>query len=81
MIARGQIEFLYRDDADVLAYRRFDGEAELLVVCNLTGHAVQLAPLPGWQDAALLLGNYPAPPEEKTALRPYECAVWEKTRA
>lgn len=81
VIARGQIEFLYRDDADVLAYRRFDGEAELLVVCNLTGHAVRLAPLPGWQDAALLLGNYSVPPEGKTALRPYECAVWEKTRA
>lgn len=71
VISEGRIEMLFRDNADLLAYRRFTDEEELLVVCNLTDREVPL-PLPeGWQDAELLLGNYPAGP--RTALRPFEC--------
>ena len=32
----------------------------------------------GWQDAPLLLGNYPA--GSRTALRPYECLVLRQSR-
>lgn len=78
VIARGQIEFVYRNDPDVLAYRRFDGAEELLVMCNLTGAPTPLERLPGWEGAARLLGNYPDEPG--SALRPYECMVWEKRR-
>lgn len=71
VISEGRIEMLYRDNADLLAYRRFTDKEELLVVCNLTGHEVSLTLPEGWQDAPLLLGNYPAAP--RTALRPFEC--------
>ena len=78
VISQGNIEFLYPDDPDLLAYRRFDGESELLVLCNLTGKAASL-PLPeGWAGAARLLGNYPAPAGVPAALRPYECLVLER---
>ena len=78
VISQGSIEFLYPDDPDLLAYRRFDGESELLVLCNLTGKAASL-PLPeGWAGAARLLGNYPSPAGVPAALRPYECLVLER---
>ncbi|GJN63895.1 alpha,alpha-phosphotrehalase [Faecalibacterium gallinarum] len=78
VISQGNIEFLYPDDPDLLAYRRFDGESELLVLCNLTGKAASL-PLPeGWAGAARLLGNYPALAGVPAALRPYECLVLER---
>lgn len=71
VISEGRIEMLYRDNADLLTYRRFTDQEELLVVCNLTGHEVSLTLPEGWQDAPLLLGNYPAAP--RTTLRPFEC--------
>jgi len=71
VISEGRIQMLYRDNADLLAYRRFTDQEELLVVCNLTGHEVSLTLPEGWQDAPLLLGNYPAAP--RTTLRPFEC--------
>ena len=71
VISEGRIEMLFRDNADLLAYRRFTDEEELLVVCNLTDREVPLTLPEGWQDAELLLGNYPAGP--RTALCPFEC--------
>ena len=71
VISEGRIEMLFRDNADLLAYRRFTDEEELLVVCNLTDREVPLTLPEGWQAAELLLGNYPAGP--RTALRPFEC--------
>ena len=66
LISDGQIEFLYRQDDRVLAYRRFDGRQELTVLCNLTADMVEL-PRP---EGEVLLCNYPA---ADSALRPYEC--------
>ena len=58
------------DNADLLAYRRYDGETELLVLCNLREREIA-KPLPvGWTDAEKLLGNYP---DTADTLRPYEC--------
>lgn len=74
VIAEGRIEFLYRDDEDLLAYRRFDGGQELLVLCNLTGHDAPCALPEGWQNAEVLLGNWPETRYEGT-LRPYESLV------
>ena len=64
VIQSGKIEFLDKDDPDLLAYRRWDAQHELLVLCNLTGHDAPAALPEGWQDASVLLGNYPdaAPP-------------------
>lgn len=72
VISAGKIEFLYPDNADLLAYRRYDGETELLVLCNLREREIT-KPLPvGWTDAEKLLGNYP---DTADTLRPYECVV------
>ena len=77
VIQSGKIEFLYKDDPDLLAYRRWDAQHELLVLCNLTGHDAPAALPEGWQDARVLLGNYPdAAP--RAALRPYEALVLER---
>lgn len=66
VIADGRIEFLHRDNADLLAYRRFDDDSELTVLCNLTDRPVAAERPAG----SRLLGNYP--PAEGP-LRPYEC--------
>ena len=77
VIQSGKIEFLDKDDPDLLAYRRWDAQHELLVLCNLTGHDAPAALPEGWQDASVLLGNYPdAAP--RAALRPYEALVLER---
>lgn len=77
VISEGKIEFLYPDDADLLAYRRYgaeDGE-ELLVLCNLTEHDAPYTLPEGWADADKMLGNYP---DRNDALRPYECLILTK---
>lgn len=62
---------------ETLAYRRWDGESELLVLCNLTAHDVPAALPGGWQTAGVLLDNYPdAAPG--APLRPYEALVLER---
>ena len=67
----------YRGDPDLLAYRRWDGESELLVLCNLTAHNAPVALPGGWQTAGVLLDNYPdAAPG--APLRPYEALVLER---
>ena len=81
VIQSGKIEFLDKDDPDLLAYRRWDAQHELLVLCNLTGHDAPAALPEGWQDASVLLGNYPdAAPRAapRAALRPYEALVLER---
>ena len=77
VISEGKIEFIFPENADLLAYRRYgapDGE-ELLVLCNLTGHEVPITLPEGWAGAEKLLGNYT---ETAAALRPYECTVLKK---
>ena len=75
VISAGKIKFLYPDNADLLAYRRYDGETELLVLCNLREGEIA-KPLPvDWTDAEKLLGNYP---DTADTLRPYECVVLKK---
>lgn len=73
VIAEGQIEFICQDIPEVFAYRRFLGNAELFVVCNLTGHDVAMDSLP-WAGCEKVLGNYTG---ISTGLRPYEAAVYK----
>ena len=77
VISEGKIEFLYPDNADLLAYRRYGAEEgeELLVLCNLTEHDAPYTLPEGWADADKLLGNYP---DRNDALRPYECLILTK---
>ena len=73
VIAEGQIEFLFQNVPEVFAYRRFLGDEELLVACNLTGHGVALDGAP-WAGCEKLLGNYP---DDSAGLRPYEAVVYK----
>ena len=77
VISGGQIQFLYKDDPDLLAYRRWNEDTQLLVVCNLTGRDAPVILPEGWAGAGLLLGNYPDG-GSRTSLRPYECWVLKK---
>lgn len=75
LISEGKIRFLYPQNAELLAYLRYDESGELLVLCNLTGHTIA-KPLPeGWAGAEQLIGNYEGMSHE---LRPYECIVLKK---
>lgn len=83
VIADGRIEFLCREDEDILAYRRCLGEEELIVFCNFRGKEVRINE-PGdifARDTAdryeKILGNYEGAAEKKV-LRPYEVLVYEK---
>lgn len=73
MIAEGQIEFLLQDVPEVFAYRRFLGDEELLVACNLTGREVSLYGA-AWAGCEKVLGNYP---DNSAGLRPYEAVVYK----
>ena len=77
VIQSGRIEFLYKDDPDLLAYRRWDETGELLVLCNLTAHDAPVALPQGWQNAGVLLGQLPRRrPRRQPA--PYEALVLER---
>ncbi|MDD3794396.1 MAG: alpha,alpha-phosphotrehalase [Lachnospiraceae bacterium] len=78
IIADGKIEFLYQDNPDVLADRRFNEQGELRVFNNFTGQKVVLEEnVAGY---AVLLGNYEDAPESQAGivLRPYETVVYRK---
>ncbi|MDD2958462.1 MAG: alpha,alpha-phosphotrehalase [Lachnospiraceae bacterium] len=78
IIADGKIEFLYQENPDVLAYRRFNEQGELRVFNNFTGQKVVLEEnVAGY---AVLLGNYEDAQESQAGivLRPYETVVYRK---
>lgn len=81
VIAQGEIAFLYPEEPKVVAYRRFDENEELLVLCSFTEEAVALE-LPeqfrGQRD--VLLGNYSDMVRHgaSVCLRPYECLVFKR---
>lgn len=76
LISEGKIQFLFEQDEDLLAYRRYDESGELLVLCSLTALPHPVCLPEGWEGAARLLGNYPL--DVAPALRPYECRVLQK---
>lgn len=77
IIAEGTIEFLEKENADVLAYRRnYQGE-ELIVLNNLTAENVTIRQQPEWKAYQKRLGNYEKITAEdgKITLRPFETIV------
>lgn len=79
-ISEGEISFLKTGTADVFAYRRTCGDAEIVCWHNLTGTEQEIQTgesLEGW---AKILGNYEDTriDEQKICLKPYETAAWEK---
>ena len=82
VISEGTIEFLERENADVLAYRRNYKDEELIVLNNLTGGKIVLNGKTEWKTCHRLLGNYEREYEiesdGKIVLNPYETLVLEK---
>lgn len=77
VISDGQIQFLYPEEERIVAYRRWNEDDALLVLCNFTGEEVPLS-LPDWAaNLVSLLGNYADICMEgaRLTLRPYECVV------
>lgn len=79
VISEEKIEFLYPDNTDLLAYRRYGSadKEELLVLCNLTEQEIHAELPDAWATAEKLIGNYADNPSE--TLRPYECVVLHTT--
>ncbi len=78
IVQEGDIEFIERENPDVVAYRRILGAEELIVLCNFRGAEISL------QDKNLrdyaaeykkIIGNYDGISDN---LRPYEVVVFAK---
>ena len=83
VISKGKIEFIERENADVLAYKRNHEEEELVVLNNLTGKKVALKVKSEWKTYHKLLGNYARSSWDEDrgneiVLQPYETLVLEK---
>ncbi|MDT7581025.1 MAG: oligo,6-glucosidase [Pseudonocardiales bacterium] len=83
-VAHGDFTMLLPDDDVVYAFTRRFGAVELLVLGNFSGTDVH-ADVDGWDDAEVVLGNYPdaAHPCGKAdpgALRPWEARVHRRVR-
>lgn len=77
VIAEGRIQFLCPEDDRIIAYRRYDADSELLVLCNFTDAPVEVALPQQFTGKKRLLGNYPEQPHSEKAviLRAFECVV------
>lgn len=78
-VSKGTIEFLERENPDILAYRRVFGKKELVVLNNLSAAETVAALQPGWAEYHKALGNYEAccRTDKGIALRPFETLVLE----
>jgi oligo-1,6-glucosidase len=85
-VAHGDFTMLVPDHESVYAFTRSYEDTELLVVANLTSTVAHIE-LPGWDDAEMLLSNYPAPAADDQrcasgpgALRPWQAYVLRSSR-
>lgn len=81
VIARGDIEFVEKENVDVLAYTRSLGGQQILVCCNFRGRESRMGLTPEWMSGRKLLGNYEENHENTNGaltLHPYEIIVLEK---
>lgn len=77
IIAEGTIDFLEKENPDVLAYKRNYLGEELIVLNNLTAENAVIQQQPEWKAYQKLLGNYEEITAEggKITLRPFETIV------
>lgn len=80
VISKGSIEFLEKENEDVLAYRRTCGEEELIVLNNLTGKEITVPAETAWTEYRKLVGNYEGVQSGSgcITLRPFETVALEK---
>ena len=73
VISEGRIEFAFREDDRLLAYRRYTKDQQMLVLCNLTGEDAELTLPAGWEGAKVLLTNWDrSAVSGRLTLKPYE---------
>lgn len=80
VVAKGTIDFLARENADVISYVRSLEEEQLLVICNLRGKESRIELAQKWLSGRKILGNYDKKFEsdrETLTLQPYEIIVLE----
>lgn len=80
VVAKGTIDFLERENADVISYVRSLEEEQLLVICNLRGKESCIELAQKWLSGRKILGNYDKEFEsdrETLILQPYEIIVLE----
>ena len=74
VISEGKIAFILRDNPQILAYRRYTDDSQMLVLCNLTGENAEVALPESWEKANILLTNWSRDTiRDKMTLKPYEC--------
>ena len=74
VISEGKIEFLMKEDENVLAYRRYTDSQQMLVMCNLTSEEAPVTLPQGWENTDVLIANWDnATALTDLTLRPYEC--------
>lgn len=79
VIAKGKIEFLEQDNADVLIYRRIYGDDEIIALNNLTDREVFVQAEPAWAKYKKILGNYRISNlKGSITLQAYETVILEK---
>ena len=81
VISEGEIEFIYREHPQVLAYRRTYQGQELVVLANMKASAADLGEKPELEGCRQLIGNYGEADCGQTLeqLKPYECRVYIRT--
>ena len=82
VISEGEIEFIYREHPQVLAYRRTYRGQELVVLANMKASEADLGERLELDGCRLLIGNYTGEEcgQALERLKPYECRVYMKTR-
>ncbi|MEH2929368.1 alpha,alpha-phosphotrehalase [Clostridiaceae bacterium] len=79
VISKGTIEFMEKENPDVLAYERKDKNKVVMVFGNLTEHKTTVWEKKPWETFQKVLGNYEGLHREEgqVILRPYEVVVLE----
>lgn len=87
VISEGTLTMVLRDHPQIFAYVRELGERAILVLANLTGEEARYAleDVPGWERAAVVLGNLPEGAGAGAGavdgvLAPWEAVVVERVR-
>ncbi|SFF83601.1 oligo-1,6-glucosidase [Actinopolymorpha cephalotaxi] len=62
VVQRGDFHLLLPDDPHIYAFTRTWGDEQLLVLGNFSGTEQTVPVGPDWDQAALVIGNYPASP-------------------
>lgn len=82
VISKGKIQFLEKENPDILVYRRNYEQEELVVLNNLTDQEITVKKDPEWNEYRKILGNYEDLDTHGDlnylVLRPYETLCLEK---